>query len=232
MSCECPTFELPCEAAAGESFAQGGDHPSPPSLTPHFPQSPIQRRQGSSPAPAVVSSRGPAPAVVSSRGRSRPLPPLRGPQGKYGGMRGREVPPRRPSVPCDRHHSTSALVVCEHPAALRSIRCWVVPGRDSSSSASSVRRVPSLHSAVSLRLVYTWPLFLQALCLFRLVRGPRYAAVRARLQSHKAFRAARRQASRLLAQTVSGFRCAPPATDCAGATVPGFASNAVPRFGQ
>ena len=47
-----------------------------------------------------------------------------------------------------------------HPAALRSIRCWVVPGRDSSSSAGSVRRVPSLHSAVSLRLVYTWPLFL------------------------------------------------------------------------
>ncbi|MBR3562661.1 MAG: hypothetical protein IKN93_02420, partial [Bacteroidales bacterium] len=70
------------------------------------------------------------------------------------------------------------------------------------------------------------------LCLFRLVRGPRYAAVRARLQSHKAFRAARRQASRLLAQTVSGFRCATPATDCAGATVPGFASNAVPRFEQ
>ena len=77
-------------------------------------------------------------------------------------MRGREVPPRRPSVPCDRHHSTSTFVVCEHPAALRSIRCWVVPGRDSSSSAGSVRRVPSLHSAVSLRLVYTWPLFLHA----------------------------------------------------------------------
>ena len=118
-------------------------------------------------------------------------------------MRGRKVPPRRPSVQCDRHLSPSTLVVCDHPAALRSIRCWVVPGRDSSSSAGSVRRVPSLHSAVSLRLVYTWPLFLQALCLFRLVRGPRYAAVRARLQSHKAFRAARRQASRLLAQTVS-----------------------------
>ena len=35
-SCECPTSELPGEAAAGEEFAQGGDHPSPPSLTPHF----------------------------------------------------------------------------------------------------------------------------------------------------------------------------------------------------
>ena len=43
---------------------------------------------------------------------------------------------------------------------LTQLRCWVVPGRDSSSSASSVRRVPSLHSSVSLRLVYTWPLFL------------------------------------------------------------------------
>ena len=150
MSCESPTSELPGEAAAGEEFAQGGDHPSPPSLTPHFPQSPIQRRQGSSPAPAVVSSRR----------RLRPLPPLRGPQGRYGGVRGREVPPRRLSVPCDRHLSPSTLVVREHPAALRSIRCWVVPGRDSSSSAGSVRRVPSLHSAVSLRLVYTWPLFL------------------------------------------------------------------------
>ena len=35
---------------------------------------------------------------------------------------------------------------------LTHLRCWVVPGRDSSSSAGSVRRVPSLHSAVSLRL--------------------------------------------------------------------------------
>ena len=43
---------------------------------------------------------------------------------------------------------------------LTQLRCWVVPGRDSSSSAGSVRRVPSLHSSVSLRLVYTWPLFL------------------------------------------------------------------------
>lgn len=75
-------------------------------------------------------------------------------------MRGRKVPPRRPSVLCDGHLSPSTMVVCDHPAALRSIRCWVVPGRDSSSSAGSVRRVPSLPSAVSLRLGYTWPLFL------------------------------------------------------------------------
>lgn len=56
---------------------------------------------------------------------------------------------------------------------LTQLRCWVVPGRDSSSSASSVRRVPSLHSAVSLRLGYTWPLFLQALRHFCSAGGPR-----------------------------------------------------------
>ena len=32
---------------------------------------------------------------------------------------------------------------------LTQLRCWVVPGRDSSSSASSVRRVPSLHGKPS-----------------------------------------------------------------------------------
>ena len=81
-------------------------------------------------------------------------------KGTVGSMRGRKVPPRTPLVVCNWHLSPSTSVVCEHPAALRSVRCWVVPGRDSSSSAGSVRRVPSLHSAVSLRLGYTWPLFL------------------------------------------------------------------------
>ena len=37
---------------------------------------------------------------------------------------------------------------------LRQLRCWVAPGRDSSSSAGSVRRVPSLRSSVSLRLEF------------------------------------------------------------------------------
>ena len=46
---------------------------------------------------------------------------------------------------------------------LRQLRCWVAPGRDSSSSAGSVRRVPSFRSSVRLRLGYTRPLFLQAL---------------------------------------------------------------------
>ena len=150
VRCGGPTFESPGRGGVGQAAPLKDLRPPGPSGGCALCAPSYQQHQDSSPAPAVVSSRK----------RLRPLPPLRGPQGKYGGMRGREVPPRRPSVPCDRHHSTSASVVCEHPAALRSIRCWVVPGRDSSSSAGSVRRVPSLHSAVSLRLGYTWPLFL------------------------------------------------------------------------
>jgi len=56
---------------------------------------------------------------------------------------------------------------------LTQLRCWVVPGRDSSSSAGSVRRVPSLHSSVRLRRGQTWPLFLQALRHFCSAGGPR-----------------------------------------------------------
>ena len=96
---------------------------------------------------------------------------------------------------CEGKKPAGSLNAVRAVLRLTQLRCWVVPGRDSSSSAGSVRRVPSLHSAVRLRRVITCLLFLQALCLFRLVRGPRCAAVRARLQSHKAFRAGRTQPS-------------------------------------
>ena len=109
---------------------------------------------------------------------------------------------------------------------LTQLRCWVVPGRDSSSSAGSVRRVPSLHSSVRLRRGQTWPLFLQALRHFSLRAVLADAAVRTQLKRHKAFRAARIRPSRPLAQTVSviadlfgNIRRRPesalPATDCA-----------------
>ena len=72
---------------------------------------------------------------------------------------------RSGAVPHQRHQdsvgiSRNSLSGPRASCRLTQLRCWVVPGRDSSSSASSVRRVPSLHSAVSLRLGYTWPLFL------------------------------------------------------------------------
>ena len=94
---------------------------------------------------------------------------------------------------------------------LTQLRCWVVPGRDSSSSAGSGRRVPPLHSAVRLRRVNTCLLFLHTSAgknPARSVPGRQDTAVRFR--------------SRLLAQTVSGFRFAAPATDCAGGMVPGL----------
>ena len=45
----------PSESAAGKGFAQGGDHPSPTSLTPHFPGALNHRHQVAIPAPVVVS---------------------------------------------------------------------------------------------------------------------------------------------------------------------------------
>ena len=63
---------------------------------------------------------------------------------------------------------------------LTQLRCWVAPGRDSSSSASSVRRVPSLRSSVSLRLGHPRPLFLHTSAGVnpaRSVPGSREAAV-------------------------------------------------------
>ena len=63
---------------------------------------------------------------------------------------------------------------------LRQLRCWVAPGRDSSSSAGSVRRVPSFRSSVRLRLGHTRPLFLHTSAGVnpaRSVPGSREAAV-------------------------------------------------------
>ena len=80
----------------------------------------------------------------------------------------------RPSSPAISHRAARASCRLTH------LRCWVVPCRDSSSSAGSVRRVPSLHSSVSLRLGYTRPLFLHTSAGVnpaRSVPGSREAAV-------------------------------------------------------
>ena len=109
---------------------------------------------------------------------------------------------------------------------LTQLRCWVAPGRDSSSSAGSVRRVPSLRSSVRLRRGQTWPLSLQALRHFSLRAVLADAAVRTQLKRRKAFRASRTRPSRPLAQTVSVIpalfqgtspfhKTVLPATDCA-----------------
>ena len=86
---------------------------------------------------------------------------------------------------------------------LTQLRCWVAPSPEVSCPASEPAHFLRSRSSVSLRLGYTWPLFLQAFqhCRFRAVLAD--AAVRTLRQHRKAFRAARRQAFRLLAQTVS-----------------------------
>lgn len=109
MSCENPTSELPGEAAAGEEFAQGGTTP------------PLRR--------SLRTLRvfvGPS-VLCRPRFRSRllrklrrPLRPLLSSMFRAAGVRGRKVPHRRPSVPCEGHHSPSESVVCGLPAALRS----------------------------------------------------------------------------------------------------------------
>ena len=60
--------------------------------------------------------------------------------------------PRGASVPCECSAPEFSVRAVRAVCRLRQLRCWVAPGRDSSSSAGSVRRVPSLRSSVSLRL--------------------------------------------------------------------------------
>ena len=97
---------------------------------------------------------------------------------------------------------------------LRQLRCWVAPGRDSSSSAGSVRRVPSFRSSVRLRLGYTRPLLSpDGLFLLAARHSKQACSALARCVGSstplpgytppEVFRASGRQPFRLLAQTVS-----------------------------
>ena len=108
-----------------------------------------QRQYVASPAPVVVSSAGSGDHDIRYFHRGS----VRG----YSWAQSATTQSPSASRPSSPAFSLSAM---QASCRLTQLRCWVVPGRDSSSSASSVRRVPSLHSSVSLRLVYTWPLFL------------------------------------------------------------------------
>ena len=147
MSCERPTSKLPGESAAGKEFAQGGDHPSPPSLTPHFAR--LRRTVSDMTAPLQLSS----PSQASETTTSATFFNMRLRWGSW-------AQSAAPKTVCTSRPSSPAFSVRAARASCRltHLRCWVVPCRDSSSSAGSVRRVPSLHSSVSLRLGYTRPL--------------------------------------------------------------------------
>ena len=90
----------------------------------------------------------------SGRDRPGPLPaphrtPLLGPQFPQL-LRSGAVPHQRhqASAGITRNNLSAPRASCR----LTQLRCWVVPGRGSSSSASSGRRVPSLHSKVEFNL--------------------------------------------------------------------------------
>ena len=139
MQCGGPTFEFPGEAAEDKR---------PPSRT-----SGLQARQGAAHFAHPSWERQCQFGQRSTRGRiNRPRLPLGGSYHHQGGVRGRKVQSRIPSVPCEGREPAGSRSAVRAVLRLTHLRCWVAPGRDSSSSAGSVRRVPSLHSAVEFNL--------------------------------------------------------------------------------
>ena len=209
MRCGGPTFEFPGEAAEDKQ---------PPSRT-----SGLQARRGAAHFARPSWERQCQFRQRSTRGRiNRPRLPLGGSYQDKGGVRGRKVQPRIPSVQCEGKKPAGSLSAVRAVLRLTHLRCWVVPGRDSSSSAGSGRRVPPLHSAVRLRRVNTCLLFLHTSAgknPARSVPGRQGAAVPA-----------------AGADSVSLFRvraAAQTATDCAWGTVPGLtAKSLLPSFQQ
>ena len=154
MSCERPTSKLPGESAAGKEFAQGGDHPSPPSLTPHFAR--LRRNVSALPPPLQLSSPPQASETTTSATFfNRRLRWCSWAQSAAP----KTVSASRPASPAFSVRAVRASCRLTH------LRCWVVPCRDSS---------------VSLRLDYTRPLFLHTSAGVnpaRSVPGSREAAV-------------------------------------------------------
>ena len=126
------------------------------------------------------------------------------------------MPSRTASVLLDRLEPAWSHSTVQGVRRLTQLRCWVVPGRDSSSSASSGRRVPSLHSSVRLRRVYTCLLFLHTSAGKNpagSVPGRQEAAVPA--------------AGADIVSLVHSCAVLQTAKDCAGAAVPGLRPRAL-----
>ena len=151
MSCECPTFELPGESAAGKQPPSGTSGLQARRGAAHFPGASSHRHQGASSAPAVVF----APKALQTTASATLF------VSGIGDMQGREVPPRRPSVQCEGNLSLSAIVKCGYPAASRSSAAGSLPLRKPGSRQSRLPRLLRSRSSVRLRRVYTWALFLQ-----------------------------------------------------------------------
>lgn len=132
----------------------------------------------------------------------RPQLPLRSSIGGLGGVRGRKVPLRRPSVLLDRHHPHSASVQCEHPAASRT-----------SGAGSLSLRKPGSRTSRQPRLLRSAPRYGYA------VSSP------AAIPPHLCRGKPRQKCSGQPGGSRSGCwrrQCRnKPATDCAGASMPG-----------
>ena len=228
MSYERSTFELPGEAAAGERPGSGTSRDPVRRRAAHFPRTSSEPYQYSSPAPAVVSS---AIALDTTASATQPVSKGRR-YARAGSAATQSVCASRPSSPA---FSVSAV---RASCRLRQLRCWVAPGRDSSSSASSVRRVPYVRSSESLRLVNTRPLFLHTsvgVNPSRRVPGVQEAAVpaagaegagchRTNVSGSTSGNAAHNPPT---ASSIDCHRPTPPVTHCARGTVSAWPSAGI-----
>ena len=131
-------------------------------------------------------------------------------------MRGRKVPPRRPSVLCEGNLSLSALVQREYPAALRSSAAGSLPLRKPAVGTSPPARLLRSRSSVRLRRGYTCLLFLHTSAGKNpagSVPGRQEAAVPA--------------AGADIVSLVHSCAVPQTAKDCAGGSVPGLTATGV-----
>ena len=239
VRCEGFPSELPGEAAEDRQPAQGGDHPSPQSRAAHFA---LLRGGGINVLAPLRQSYLRAVALDTTASATFSVSGDR--RYSWAQSAGHEHRYQDAGV----GHSQSASVQCGQSSAL----CSTAAGRPGTGHRQSSRAGQPMSGTVPPRYGFavvkpgrytSRHCVIFALCAVLAAVGPAAcdAAVRARQKRHRAFRAARKQPSRLLAQTVSvianlfgSIRRRPesalPVTDCAGRTVfPGLtASNILP----
>ena len=106
------------------------------------------------------------------------------------GMPGRKVPVRVPSVLLHRPSPAGSLSAVRESLPPKALRLGSARHLQSCVRQGLPHHFRHRSSAVRLRRVITCLLFLQALCLFRLVRGPRCAAARRACSFSRAMRSA------------------------------------------
>jgi hypothetical protein len=140
VSYVCLSFGLPGESAAGERPPSGTSGLQARRGAAHLPSASLGRSWVASVAPAVVSSRYALETTASAAHFVS----------VFGGVRGREVPPRRTVVRCSRSCPHCVSGATRASCRLRQLRCWVASTPDVSrrpESASSHPPLPLLGTA-------------------------------------------------------------------------------------